>query len=96
MQHQHGYKWRVTAHERPAAWEEGRQLDPPTTLGKPIGVLMLPETVKKRLEALGDWRYQGMERRAGFRENGKSGCASSEGWRVQRESIPPREKPGAL
>jgi hypothetical protein len=38
---------------------EGRQLDPPTTLGTPPGVLMLPETAKKRLEALGNLSRQG-------------------------------------
>lgn len=87
MQHRHGYKWMVTTHESPAAWEEGKQLDQPITLGKPLGVLMLPDTVNNRLEALGilsrqgkringtlpDWRYRAIERRAGFRENGKSG-----------------------
>jgi hypothetical protein len=59
MSHRHGYKWGVTTHERPAAWEEGRQLDRPTTLRTPPGVLMLPDTVKKRLEALGDLSRQG-------------------------------------
>ena len=24
IQHRHGYKWMATAHESPAAWEEGR------------------------------------------------------------------------
>jgi hypothetical protein len=29
-------------------------------------------------------------------KEGKLGCASSEGWRVQREIDPPRQKPEAL
>src|SRR5262245_49036920 len=49
----------VTPHESPAAREEGRQLNQPTTLGKPLGVLMLPDTVNKRVEALGTLSRQG-------------------------------------
>ena len=56
MQYRYGYKGMVTTPESPAAWEEGRQLNRPTTLRKPIGGLMLPETVEGiQIKNLNTW-----------------------------------------
>jgi hypothetical protein len=48
-----------------------------------------------RMERLPPQRGQCRRSTSNVRRKSVAQCASSEGWRVQRESVPPGQKPGA-